>query len=182
MLEEAVSTKDIIEEVPASSVPRPRGRPKVNKEIKTSGITSKTESAVTKPVSFRRRDVLEVLNQNAKYRYYWGIYDRIRAWGGQHRSGWKVLTALNKSEEEILAEHGFNKSQFVDGCIRINEMVLMYMPMEEWLELKKYKKSLRDEQINSIKHRGRQRHTSTEYTMERGGRIVDSYKDNLIEK
>lgn len=182
------------EEIPVSSpTPRPRGRPKkvisvtqsvntTEESNKTPRPASKAESAATKPVSFRRRDVLEVLNKNGKYRYYWGIFDRVRAWGGQHRSGWRVLTTLNKTEEDILAEHGFNKSQFVDGCIRVNEMVLMFMPMEEWLELRKYKRSLRDEQIKSIKHRGRQRHTSTEYTMERGGKIIDSYKDNLIER
>ena len=186
MLNEAVTS--VSEEVPSSSSPRPRGRPK-GSETRAPGTTSKTEStlnsapAVTKPVaSFRRRDVLEVLNQNSKYRYYWGVYERIRAWGGQHRSGWRVLSTLNKTEESILEEHGFSKSQFVDGCIRVNEMVLMFMPMDEWLELRKYKRSLRDEQLTSIKHRGRQRHTSTEYTMERGGRVVDSYKDNLIEK
>ena len=174
--------EDVLSEVSPTSLPRRPGRPLKVTEFLPKAESPPKATAATKPVSFQRRDVLDVLNRNGKYRYYWGVYEKVRAWGGQHRSGWKILTTLNKSEEATLAEHGFQKSQFVDGCIRVNELVLMYMPMEEWHELRKYKKQLRDEQISSIRTRGRQKHSSTDYTMERGGRIVDRYKENLIEK
>ena len=90
----------------------------------------------SRPQSLRRPDLLKVLNKNPKYKYRWVNYEAIRQSGGIHRNGWRLLTNASKSEESIVKEHSLQGINWIDGCVRLYEMALAFMPIAEWQELK----------------------------------------------
>ena len=111
------------------------------------GVPTASPSATT----FRRPDLLQVLNKNSHKKYRWLNFEKLRASGGMHHNGWRAITALSGSEEAILKEHGLESVKFVDGMIRRYEMVLAFMPIEQWRELKQQKDEARTGPLQKVR-------------------------------
>lgn len=130
----------------------------MNELRKESTAPSQKEGApIASPsaTTFRRPDLLQVLNKNSHRRYRWLNFEKLRASGGMHHNGWRAITALSGSEEAILKEHGLENVKFVDGAIRRYEMVLAFMPLDQWKELKNQKEEARRAPLEKVRRHER---------------------------
>lgn len=120
---------------------------------------SKKPTGGAGPTSLRRPDLLKVLNKNPKYRYRWLNFEQLRQNGGMHHNGWRALTGLAKAEEDIVKEHGLDGVKLVDGAVRKYEMILAFMPLAEWRELK----MMKDEERRAPLTKARSRHKELDH-------------------
>ncbi len=141
----------------------------MNEKSKESTAQHKNGAPTASPsaTSFRRPDLLQVLNKNSKYKYRWLNFEKLRMNGGMHHNGWRAVTSISSSEEEIIKEHALESVKFVDGTVRRYEMVLAFMPVAEWQALKQYKLDASKAPITKIRRpdKGLDHH---EFRKERG--------------
>jgi len=132
-------------------------------DINVPSQQSKSNGAAEekRPTSFHRPDLLKVLNKNPRYKYRWVNYNKVRDMGGVHQNGWRILTNASKSEVEILKEHALEGVKMVDGAVRRYEMVLAFMPIDEWKELRERKDFDRINAKQSIRRKQHNRDIET---------------------
>lgn len=142
----------------------------MEKDRNTSPVNGSNGSQAQKrPSTLQRPDLLKVLNKNPKYEYRWVVFNQVRDLGGIHPSGWRLLTTLSKSEEDIIKEFGLGQVRFVDGAMRRNELALAFMTKEDYRSLKEAKEFDRLNQIRAVRKK-------TGHNVDREGIFHDEFE------